>query len=170
MKTSTLFILTYLLLSFSCSTFSNHKVEKLYLFKAEKDSKTIYLFGTIHFGITANDLPPSFWPYFNSADSYAFEKVANTPADTLNTRNWILSKLNKPAGAPEIRTLLNESEYKKLDLYFGKLNKKDNYFSNKSVFWVTQNVYLKSLSNSKSTNLDWATLDNQLLKKVLSIR
>ncbi|MES2803259.1 MAG: TraB/GumN family protein [Bdellovibrionota bacterium] len=131
-KIFTSLILTFIFLS--CAT-NHQKIEKLYLFKAQKAAKTIYLFGTIHYGIEAKDLPKSFLPYFNSADAYAFEKISYSADDKLATKSWILARAKRKKSSLELKKLLTAKEYENLELYFPNLEDKDTYFSNASVFF-----------------------------------
>lgn len=48
-------------------------IDKPFLYEIKKDSRQGYLFGTIHTGVMAQDLPDFFWNYFTAAESFAGE-------------------------------------------------------------------------------------------------
>ncbi len=57
----------------ACASDSKYRVKRPFLYQVEKDHKVGYLFGTMHFGVTSEDLPDSFWPYFDRADVFISE-------------------------------------------------------------------------------------------------
>jgi uncharacterized protein YbaP (TraB family) len=68
-----LLLLLPILFLVSCVSDPKYRIEKPFLYQVSKDSKVGYLFGTMHSSVVIEDLPKSFWPYFDQADIFVSE-------------------------------------------------------------------------------------------------
>lgn len=59
------------------SCWTNQKIANPFLWKATKGSQTIYLFGTIHRGVSINDLPSQFFTYLDSSKIFILESLGD---------------------------------------------------------------------------------------------
>lgn len=60
------------------SSCAGPKISNPFLWKATKGSHEVYLFGTLHRGISTNDLPPQFFTYLDSSKIFIMESAPNS--------------------------------------------------------------------------------------------
>ncbi len=52
---------------------TKYQVKRPFLYEVSKGNQVAYLFGTMHKGVIAEDLPESFWWYFGTSDAFVAE-------------------------------------------------------------------------------------------------
>ena len=106
----------------SCATDPKYLVKKPYLFEVSKNQQTAYFFGSIHVGVSIDDLPSGFWVYLDRSDILLTE---TSPENDLELRKNILDdfnfKMQRQEGALEMKSLLKSDEYAKIKARLMKL-------------------------------------------------
>lgn len=101
-------IIVGLLFFLSTSLFAESKVDRPFLWKATKGGQTIYVMGTIHLGVSMNDLPPYVLEAVAESKSfYAEADVATT------TPEFVLSRA-RYSGGQTLDQFLPASSWEKL--------------------------------------------------------
>lgn len=112
MKLRFLSIFSFFLLISGCATETKYQVKKPFLYEVTKGDRKAYLFGTMHVGVVMEDLPDSFWPYFNQSDIVVTE--VDLDDDQLAPGNvafhHLLKRMIRTEGDPKISEVLSKDD------------------------------------------------------------
>lgn len=112
------FLLATLLIG--CATEEKYLVKKPFLYEVSKGNKKGYLFGTMHLGILKEDLPDSFWPYFNSSDIAIFEA---DKADEEKLKTALGNRVWRKDNEPKASEVLTPAEFERVARIVHETNK-----------------------------------------------
>jgi uncharacterized protein YbaP (TraB family) len=109
------FLISFLcLLLVACASDPKYKVKRPFLYEVEKDGKVGYLFGTMHVGVTSEDLPDSFWPYFDRSDIYINE---NGRESEERFQKALQERVARAKDEPTLEKKLKPDVFAKYDAY-----------------------------------------------------
>lgn len=132
----------------SCAT-ERYLVKKPYLYEFKKDNKQGYLFGTVHSGLHASDLPKGFWKYkdkseivlllVDTEDSEELKKFSENLVKKMFTAHEGLKPTNvfTPIEQNKILEILKKESFENASL---------NNFSVYGIYTITKGFYIKNNS------------------------
>lgn len=91
---------------------AKYRVKKPFLYEVSKGRLKAHMLGTIHYGVSAEDFPPEFWPYFNGADAFIAEM--DTTQGVGGWQRLVESRMVRTPYEKSLIELLDKDSYQRL--------------------------------------------------------
>jgi uncharacterized protein YbaP (TraB family) len=176
MKSKSLILAFILIFTVGCVSEPKYQVKRPFLYEVKKDNKKAYIFGTIHVGVGIDDLPTSFWPYFNEGNMFVSESMMSG-VEAIE-RETELGLVHAP-GQPHLSEVFSLAELQEISNYLAPYLEKHHVnlddFSAFGIYTIIRLMISSKEDNIKVekgeyTRLKGISLDKQLLQKASSIQ